>query len=415
MRKSAACFLVAMALAASTDAMAAIGTIDAVPSSTLLLPYFEVDLLDTSGNGVNTLFTIQNASATAVLAHVTYWTDLGVPTLRHNIYLTGFDQETVDLRETFQSGKLSRTASVGQDPSGMISPKGPYSQDINFASCTGLLPPVDLTADELAQMAAAHTGSLVSFMGGCTALDRGDNVARGYITVDTVNNCTLRVPSDVGYFVSGGLGDATNQPVLVGRYAVTNRGQQQVWGDALTHVEASGTNPLTTTAGNRTFYGALLNATAADNREPLATSWAGRFFNDPAGPGGNTELVIWRDPDQPVTVFSCGNAPAWYPLGLNSVVAFDEQENVVSVAAPGSAAVPAVANRIAIGGAELPVPYASGWLSLDLNTAVVGGVFAYYQQSSVTFVQRVTGSFAAGTSGLQLDNASDPNPPAINP
>lgn len=46
-----------------------IGTIEAVPAATLLLPYFEVDL--GSFNGVNTLFTVRNASPDAVVAHVT--------------------------------------------------------------------------------------------------------------------------------------------------------------------------------------------------------------------------------------------------------------------------------------------------------------------------------------------------------
>jgi len=44
----------------------------------------------------------------------------------------------------------------------------------------------------------------------------GDNIARGYITVDTVNSCTLLFPGDTGYFATGGTGIATNQNVLWG-------------------------------------------------------------------------------------------------------------------------------------------------------------------------------------------------------
>ena len=52
-------------------AAAAICTVDAVPAATLLLPYFEVDLANPSGT--QTLFSINNASATAVLVHVVIW------------------------------------------------------------------------------------------------------------------------------------------------------------------------------------------------------------------------------------------------------------------------------------------------------------------------------------------------------
>ncbi|HYG64047.1 MAG TPA: hypothetical protein VEL74_15840, partial [Thermoanaerobaculia bacterium] len=59
-------------LGLSGQAFAVINTIDDVPAATLLLPYFEVYL--NNANGVTTLFSINNASATAVLAHVTLWT-----------------------------------------------------------------------------------------------------------------------------------------------------------------------------------------------------------------------------------------------------------------------------------------------------------------------------------------------------
>src|SRR5436853_7709153 len=82
-------------LGRANQATAVIGTIDAVPAATLLLPYFEVDL--NNPNGLTTLFSINNASATAVLAHVTVWSDLSVPVLDFNVYLTGYDVQTSNL------------------------------------------------------------------------------------------------------------------------------------------------------------------------------------------------------------------------------------------------------------------------------------------------------------------------------
>jgi hypothetical protein len=82
-------------------ARAELGTIDNAPAGTLLLPYFEVNL----GNpiGMTTVFSIVNSgdfgtspssgpsAASAAIAHVTLWTDLGIPTFAFDIYLTGFD------------------------------------------------------------------------------------------------------------------------------------------------------------------------------------------------------------------------------------------------------------------------------------------------------------------------------------
>src|ERR1700692_2170911 len=124
---------------AAAPAMAVICTIDAVPAATLLLPYFEVDL--SNPNGLTTLFSINNASATAVLAHVVIRSDLSVEVLAFNVYLPGYDVQTINLRDIIVNGNLPQTASAGQDPTDTISPKGSLSPDINFASCTGQLPP----------------------------------------------------------------------------------------------------------------------------------------------------------------------------------------------------------------------------------------------------------------------------------
>ena len=178
--------------AACGVARAEIGTADQVPAATLLLPYFEVDLADPST--INTTFTINNASATAVLAHVTLWTDEGIPTLNFNIYLTGYDIQPVNLGNLFTEGKIPATASAGQDPTDTISNKGLLSQDINFASCTGVLPSTGLTPTELTHIRRSHTGRRSDVLNGCVSAQYGDLIARGYVTVDTVNNCTEPKP-----------------------------------------------------------------------------------------------------------------------------------------------------------------------------------------------------------------------------
>ncbi|MGV3519001.1 hypothetical protein, partial [Luteitalea sp.] len=137
------------------------------PGATLLLPYFEVDLANPAG--ATTLFSINNASATAVLGHVTVWSDLGVPVFAFNVYLTGYDVQTVNLRDIF-SGTVPRTASAGQDPTNTISPRGVLSQDINFASCNGQLPLPAVPASLREHLVSSLTGGGSSYFGGqCSA------------------------------------------------------------------------------------------------------------------------------------------------------------------------------------------------------------------------------------------------------
>ena len=190
-------FVVVAVFCCALPCLAKIGTIDRVPASTLLFPYFEVD--PTNPNGVTTVLGIQNASATAMLLNVTLWTDYGLPTAHFMIYLTGYDVQTIDLYDFFVNGQAPVTASDGQDPTDTISPQGNFSQDINFGpSCAGVLPPGQVFGPELL---AAHSGgpSVEYFGGNCGSKNYGDGRLRGYITVDTTNSCTSMTPASAGY------------------------------------------------------------------------------------------------------------------------------------------------------------------------------------------------------------------------
>jgi hypothetical protein len=406
------------ALVLGPPARAVICTVDAVPAATLLLPYFEVDL--NNPNGLTTLFSVNNASATAVLAHVTVWSDLSVPVLDFNIYLTGYDVQTINLRDIL-SGAIPVTASAGQDPGDTISKKGPKSQDINFASCAGQLPPPALPASFIQHLALALTGKASPIFGGlCSGRALGDNIARGYITVDTVNNCTLRLPSDIAYFIN----DVTFQNVLWGDYFYVNSAQNFADGDTLVHVEASLTNPATTTAGRYTFYGRYVGWNAIDHREPLATTFAGRYVTGGTFSGG-TSYVVWRDSKTNQNPFTCPattGRPSWFPLGQEGIDIFDEMEQVSTPTTfpfspqppqQGIIPFPAEAQRTLINGADFPVPFAFGWLYLDLNTTVSGNPNPPFDpaaaQAWVTVVMDAAGRFSVGFSAIQLDSACTPN------
>jgi hypothetical protein len=407
-------------------ASAIICTADDVPAATLLLPYFEVDLATCANPtpGITTLFSINNASATAVLAHVTIWSDLSVHVLDFNVYLTGYDVQTINLCDIVVKGKIPQTASDGQDPTDTISPQGSKSQDINFASCTGQLPIPTLSAGVIGYIQAALTGQpnpLFSVPADhCFGRNLGDNIARGYITVDTVNNCTLRFPDSPGYFPSGA-GDATDQNVLWGDYMYINSANGRADGETLVHIEASPTAPQTTTPGRYTFWGRYVGWQATDHREPLATNFASRFAV--GGPfNGGTSLIVWRDSKTIQNDFPCGTLPAWYPLGQEGLVIFDEQEhpqtaqtNPVS-GPPGPGTItpfPAEAQVTQVGSAALPVPFIFGWMYLDLNTTVAGSVAGLNDtaaaQAWVETQMTCTGRYSVGFDAVQLDSACAAN------
>jgi hypothetical protein len=377
------------------------------PAATLLLPYFEVALGKKPGakqKGVNTVFSVNNAGAAAVLARVTLWSDLGIPVAGFDLYLTGFDVQVVDLFEVL-SGRLPATASDGQDPDDTISPQGPVSQDINFASCTSQLPPpASLGADFAAHVQAALSGRPSPLLGNqCAGLDHGGKkpVARGFVTVDVVNQCSAVFADEPGYFVNGGAGIATNQNALWGEWFIAEK--KRLRGEALVQVRADAADPDTDGVGDYTFYMRHVANTGADNRQPLATNFAGRFANDPKDrvfPGGSS-IVAWRDTKvAAVDPFDCGNPPSWFPLGQEQIVAFDEEENPEVPAPPGGLQpFPGATQAVRIGGPELPVESPRGWIFLNLNGAVPGQAGSSSDpdaaQGFVTLVHETKGGAAA--------------------
>jgi hypothetical protein len=401
------------------QAVAEIGTIDDVPAATLLLPYFEVDLNDPQA--LTTLFSINNASAAPAIAHVTLWTDLSVPTLDFNVYLTGYDVVTFNLRDLFTTGTVPSTEHINDGDA--ISPVGIFSLVTNpisgvgpgSTSCNGQLPLPALPGVLLDHIRAAHTGqgSPVVFGGLCSGVDFGDNVARGYITIDSVNFCTLDFPGDTGYFIAGGLGAANNLNQLWGDYFYVNNAENFAQGETLVHLEAS----AALGAGNYTYYRRYSGG--ADQREGMGSTFAVRY-NDGGAFDGGTSLVVWRDAKRTIFPFSCAlTAPAPYPLGQTQIVIFDEDENPdVPESSPFSPVIPGTSllpfpwetQATQVNGPDFPVPFNFGWLYLNLNSAVAGSQvpFEPLMQNWVTAVMDANGRFSVGFDAIQLDNVTDP-------
>jgi hypothetical protein len=417
-------------VALTGPAVAVIGTIDDVPGATLLLPYFEVDL--DNELGVQTLFSVNNASATAILAHVTVWSTWSIPVIDFDVYLTGYDVQSINMRDILVNGILPNTASAGQDPGDTSSPttgisnKGPISQDINFASCTNILPYRVPAVSETfrSHLRAILTGRQSPVNGTCGGTNYGDNIARGYVTVDTVNSCSQLFPSDVGYFGNGGGGVATNQNVLWGDYFYVNPGENFAQGETLVHIEAApgsgvrGTYGPIFVPGDYTFYGRYVNGTAADNREPLSTTFASRYVTG-GGFTGGTSLVVWRDSKFPPGA-TCAAGPNYGELFEQQIVVFDEFENPLTVVTGGPSGEPTPgaqctfcdeAQRVDVGGSDGITTNADfGWLYLNLNHATtrdvtLGPGYINIAQAWVTTVMDAEGRFSVGFDAIQLDNA----------
>ncbi|MEM8930776.1 MAG: hypothetical protein AAGE94_06355 [Acidobacteriota bacterium] len=453
MRKTAFVFI---ALALSIVASPAVGemcTIDQVPAATLLVPYFAVEYDEPQTTAIDTFFSINNASAEAALAHVTLWTNLSQPTIDFDIYLSGYDVVTVSLWQVFQ-GNIPITADDQSDPLDTISPQGPISADDSFTDCDSFFPlfnnPV-IAGNNLERLINGHTGNGISSLGGnCLGLNLGDNVARGYITIDSVSQCSTLFPGDPpgaeSYFVDGGLGVANNNNQLWGDWFLIDPDMEIgnfVTGDTLVHIEADDAFNAASTVTGATFYGRYsITGSAgggADNREPLGTTWGTRYLLPDADPDtmdffDGTDLIVWRDSttdNQPNVGFTCGTAPDWYPLNETQVVAFDEEESAVEICFSRGGGVisppddptdpgcfPLETGRYAFGEGDLAVPYQFGWVYLNLNVppdAPTGDVDfpsdPGVSQSFVHTVYQADGRYSVGLNAIQLTNAcSDANP-----
>jgi hypothetical protein len=397
-----------LALSTALPSHAEIGAADPTPAASLLLPYFEVDL--DRPNGSQTTLTVSNATAGPVIAHFALWTDLGVPTLSWNAYLTGYDLLSLDLYDIFVNGTFPATPLTATD--GAFSRPAGAPGDPALTSCLGQLPLPTIPSILLDHVRSLHTGGPSILYGGqCGGRDLGDNIARGYLTVDVVNLCTLSFPNEPGYFVSGGTGQASNANALLGDYRWSNRSQGKAFSETLVHLEASSTDARTQ-PGQYTFYARYSGG--ADNRESLPTSFWSRYVQDPK-PRQGTYLTVWRDSQQSVLPFACGSLPSPFPLGANQVVLFDAQENPnvlntspSSPSAPGFATpFPAEASRVEVGSAAMPGPFNDGWAYLNLNNTIAGstvGQGVVQNWVSVRIDDRFT---STGYDAYQLDNAAE--------
>jgi len=335
----------AMVLGVSGVAFANICAFDPVPAATLLFPFVSYDYLGGS-NGQTTLIAITNVSAEAQIVHVTLWTDYSDPILDFNILLTGYDVQTINIRDILRDGQLPVTYQYRR--SGTTDPPwadGDWHGDVPAAdgpvsntTCTTALPagvglPTPQENGVFADLGLCVEGDpelythpisasvLALFENWLKKSQTVDRVYRTcaneivdasleqwwwgnrnlfddtwmYITADVVYQCNKEFPSSLSYYSQPGqnLGIAYDN-VLIGDVMWLNQAENYSETDNAVHLEADldlgmvATEVQTATDAGRptSFYNRYVrdfnNVLVSDYREPLGTAWAMRYFNNDA-------------------------------------------------------------------------------------------------------------------------------------
>jgi hypothetical protein len=307
--------------------------ISVAPAATLLLPHFDVNLAN--GQEDDTLWTVTNVSNLPQIAHVTVWTDRSFPVLDFNIFLTGYDVQSISMFDVLANGHLSGEDGTTSDED--IAPPGDRSADnddnplLNIADCDNLA--VNIPPAFLAPIITALTTGLYA-PGGCTAANRVGNVqpdghARGYVTVDVASFCGQGFATDgAPYFTNEILFDN----VLIGDYQQVDRANNFAQGNPMVHIRAvpeGGTSQDFVTNFDRTFYSRYQAVGGVlDRRQPLPSTFAARWIDGGVGEL-QTSFKIWREGLSGATV-ACNQYPQNANLIVTELVRFDADENPVT-------------------------------------------------------------------------------------
>jgi len=390
-----------------------------LPAATLLLPYFEVDI--NNPNGETTLFTITNATAQEQIAHVTLWTDYAYPVIDFNVYLTGYDVQSINLYDIIVRGFIAPDLGTGTD----VSEVGDYSVDndrLDLTDCDEL--PGQIPAVYITRMLSAFTlGRIPAFgtLPECNKVGNTHEHAIGYATIDVVRKCTVRHPAMTGYLTEDILWDN----VLMGDYQQVNRTTNQSEGGPMVHIRAVPEGGTAAERRNmpesyqisshRTFYSRFLpsNMHTFDGRQPLPALFAARWID--GGPSSfNTTYKIWREgrtgADAPCVDYINNVA------GAADVAIFDEEENgqgmrpdvVICTPIPFYPTLPATSPVRATDTAFFPrldFPSVSGWMFMNLDNCTRDD---FASQNWVIASMRAEGRFSVDLDAYSLGNGCSP-------
>lgn len=167
------------------------------PATTLLLPYFEVELSKVKRirRAERTTIWLQNPGATAAIAHVLFWTDMGIPVVAWDIDLPPFGSLEMPLHEVFR-GDIERLPGLTD---------------------AATLAPAGVTGDEIISRAIGENVG-----NGCLTIPRGDGIVRGYVTIE----------------------EATGEGVIAGWVSYANQRRRAASFEPLVHLDSADNLPI---------------------------------------------------------------------------------------------------------------------------------------------------------------------------
>jgi hypothetical protein len=385
-------------------------------AATLLLPYFEVDYRAPATSAINTIFTVINTSRVPQIARVTVWTDLGFPATWFNVYLTGFDVQTISMYELIARGNYPVT--VSSAPPGVLSAENGSNPNFNaeiWCDRTGGTLPLSLV-ERLQRILT--TGQRDSE---CRVGTTHKN-ASGYITIDVVNSCAADGPTDASYWKEVILFDN----VLTGDYERVNPNTttgNYAGGNPLVHIRAipeggsAGSSAQAKVPMPDPFYDRYTprDQRKADRRQPLPSVFSARFIE--GGPTGfQTNLIVWREgvvgPDRSECAYAANEK-----LPVGGIVRFDEHENATTIATgltlPVSSITPSVASTLP----PMTGPDVAGWFWTSLDngnghTATPAYSTQRPSQNWVVISMYAEGRYAVDFDATWLANGCTTAPPA---
>ncbi|HEX8255949.1 MAG TPA: hypothetical protein VF846_22605, partial [Thermoanaerobaculia bacterium] len=389
-------------------------------AATLLLPYFEVA---EARLGETTLFTVTNVSDVEQIARVTLWTDLSYPVITFDIYLTGYDVQSVNLYDVIMRGRIGGARGTGK----FVSPAGEHAHHnahLQTGNC-GEVPP-DVPESVLAKMQSALIEGTVA---GCKGVGHAHENAVGYATIDLVRNCVAgRGPADPRYWTE----DILFNNVLIGDYLQVNRGQNFAQGNPMVHIRAipdggsireRKTLPARRMPFKRTFYSRFQDPSnpTADGRQPLPTMFAARWINGGTG-YFETWLKIWREPVTGTTARCADYANNSY--SVYESVSFDDDENGEGIPGPEIIVCCVFGDEVELpstslieAGDEDVLPQntfddsVSGWIYFNLDSANYTQNDAPPRQGWIALDMRAEARYSVSFDAAYLGNGCSPSLP----
>lgn len=392
------------------------------PAATLLLPYFDVDLTSAQGSGETTIFSVTNVTNEERIAHVTLWTDYSFPVISFNIFLTGYDVQSINLYDVIALGQVAPPSGTGVNPS----PEGDFSDEnprLDKSECMDI-PPAIATQARRRMQEVLTAGRIGGILPECTTYGGVHGThAVGYATIDVVRKCTTLDPSQPAYYTDAIAFDN----VLMGEIIQVNRGSNLAEGSSMVHIRAipeGGTAATRTGSPDfipnapRSFYGRFTGSSKLDGRQPLPSRFATRWIRGGTGEF-DTELSVWREARTGLDA-TCGTYTQNRDQRATEYAVFDEEENVIGDAYSGGPdsdfpfphmIVPSTKRLGFDDDGELPfffggVDPVAGWVYLDLDEPGAAGDPP--RQAWVTASMRAEGRYSVSLDAIAMGNGCSP-------